>query len=190
MKMERNWIVLGLLAVTLVLVTGCSSQAPAPVAPPPTVDTAPKTTDVDPNPTPAKPVDVTEPTPEPTIEELQADLERQGLLGDVFYDFDKYELRPEARDRLAKNAEFMKSAQGRSLKFKIEGHCDERGTNEYNLALGQKRTSTSLDYLISLGIDRSRFKTVSYGEERPFCTESNEACWQRNRRARFVITGR
>ena len=127
-----------------------------------------------------------EPTP-PSIQELQEEAERAGLLGDVFYDFDKYELRMEARDRLQKNASYMQ--QNPKLTFTIEGHCDERGTNEYNIALGQSRSTSALDYLISLGISASRFKTISYGEERPFCTDSNEACWQKNRRARFLISG-
>ena len=75
------------------------------------------------------------------------------------------------------------------LTVTVEGHCDERGTVEYNLALGERRAQSTYDYLVSLGVAASRFKTISYGEERPFCTESNEACWQKNRRARFVISG-
>jgi peptidoglycan-associated lipoprotein len=74
--------------------------------------------------------------------------------------------------------------------FTIEGHCDERGTNEYNIALGQRRASAAKDYIVSLGVEDSRLRTISYGEERPFCTESNEGCWQQNRRAHFVATGR
>ncbi|RMH22078.1 MAG: peptidoglycan-associated lipoprotein Pal [Acidobacteria bacterium] len=124
------------------------------------------------------------------LSELQDEFERQGLIGDVFFDFDKYELRADARDRLAKNAEFFNSEEGRKYTYTIEGHCDERGTNEYNIALGQRRASSALDYLTSLGVDRERFKTISYGEERPVCTESTEACWQRNRRAHFVLSGR
>ena len=157
--------------------------------PPQTTEQAP-TTDVAPDTTPAGPVDMVEQAPPQSIQELQKELEQGGLIGDVFYDFDKYELRPEARARLEKNAMFMNSSDGRGLTFTIEGHCDERGTNEYNIALGQSRSTSALDYLISLGVDRGRIKTISYGEERPFCTESTEACWQRNRRARFVISGR
>ncbi len=77
-----------------------------------------------------------------------------------------------------------------NFRFLVEGHCDERGTNEYNLALGERRANAATGYLASLGIDGMRMRTVSYGEERPVCTESNESCWQRNRRARFVITGK
>jgi peptidoglycan-associated lipoprotein len=112
----------------------------------------------------------------------------RGLLGDVYYDFDEYDLRPEARDRLAQNAEFMR--EHAEFIFAIEGHCDERGTNEYNLALGDRRASSARNYLSSLGIDSSRMSTISYGEERPQCAEGSESCWQLNRRAHFVITGR
>ena len=77
-----------------------------------------------------------------------------------------------------------------ALLFTIEGHCDERGTNEYNIALGQRRAAAAKDYIVSLGVEDARLRTISYGEERPFCTESDEACWQSNRRAHFVATGR
>ncbi len=190
MKMDRKWIVLATLLAVL-LVSACSKKPDPVVQPPPpqTTEQAP-TTDVAPDTAPAGPVDAVEEPPAPSIQELQKQLEEGGLIGDVFYDFDKYDLRAEARARLEKNAMFAKSPEGRNLTFAIEGHCDERGTNEYNIALGQSRSTSALDYLVSLGVDRNRFRTISYGEERPFCTESTEACWQRNRRARFVITGR
>lgn len=189
MKIDRKWIVL-VAVLALLLVSACSKK-PEPVVTPPPPDVTEKApmTDVTPDTTPAGPVDVEEKKPPMSIQEMQMEAERLGLLGDVFYDFDKSDLRGEARERLQKNAEYMNSSEGRSLSFTIEGHCDERGTNEYNIALGQNRGTTALDYLASLGVDRSRFKTISYGEERPFCTESNEACWQKNRRARFVING-
>lgn len=187
--MDRKWIVLAALAATVLLAAGCSS-GPEPVAPPPPVVETPPPIEVPEEPTPAPMADVKEEPPPESIQDLQARLESEGLIGDVFYDFDKYDLRDDAKKRLAKNAEFLNSGDGNVLSFTIEGHCDERGTNEYNLALGQNRTSAALDYLLSLGVDRSRFKTISYGEERPFCTESSEECWQRNRRARFALSGR
>ncbi len=112
----------------------------------------------------------------------------QGLLGDVYFEFDKYDLLPEARERLARNAEFMNEHP--DFIFTIEGHCDERGTNEYNLALGDRRAAATRNYVTSLGVDGTRVSTISYGEERPQCTDSEEACWQLNRRATFLITGR
>jgi peptidoglycan-associated lipoprotein len=173
----------------LLLVAGCKSAPPPPPAPPPPVVTAPPATDVESSARPATEVDETERMAPKSIQELQQELNESGLLGDVFFAFDQYELSAESRERLQRNAEFMQSPEGRSLSFTVEGHCDERGTNEYNIALGQSRSNTATDYLISLGVARSRFRTVSFGEERPFCTESSEACWQKNRRARFVISG-
>jgi peptidoglycan-associated lipoprotein len=188
--MDRKWIVLATLLSVLLITTGCSKDKPDVTPPPAEVEVEPPPTDVRETPKPAPVADQTEKKPPESITQLQDRLESQGLLGDVFYDFDKYDLRPEARERLAKNAEFLNSTEGRDLQLTIEGHCDERGTNEYNIALGQNRSDSALDYIISLGVDRSRFRTISYGEERPFCTESTDACWQKNRRARFVITGR
>lgn len=184
--MDRKWIALATI-LTLFLLIGCSGNK-ADTAPPPepTVE-KPPVTDVPVKAEPAKPVDETPPPRPKSLDELQQEATTAGLLGDVYFDFDRFELRANAKERLAKNADFMKSNS--NLTFTVEGHCDERGTNEYNLALGQSRSSSAVDYLVSLGVPASRFKTVSYGEERPFCTESDEGCWQKNRRARFVISG-
>ena len=190
MKIDRMWIVLAAL-LALLLVSACAKKPePEVIPPPPSVTETAPATDVEPDTGPAGPVDPVEKGPSLTLQQAQEKFAASGLLGDVFYDFDKYDLREEARDRLSKNADFMKSEDGMEFSFTIEGHCDERGTNEYNIALGQSRSTSALDYLISLGVDRGRFKTISYGEERAFCNESTEACWQQNRRARFVITGR
>jgi len=104
---------------------------------------------------------------------------------DVFFDLDKAELRGDARDVLTKDAEFLRSYP--QVHISIEGHCDERGSTEYNLALGQSRAQAAKNYLISLGISADRMETVSWGKERPFCTEHNEDCWQQNRRDHFVL---
>jgi peptidoglycan-associated lipoprotein len=117
-----------------------------------------------------------------------AALNRQGYLQDAYFDYDQADLRDDARSALAANAEWLKKFS--SIQFLIEGHCDERGTNEYNLALGDRRSNAAKDYLVSLGVDGSRIRTVSYGEERPFCSESAEDCWSKNRRAHFVITAK
>lgn len=189
MTIDRKWIVLTTLT-TLLLLAACSGNEAPEIEPPPPkpVEQAP-TTEVPARAEPAEPVDVQEPERPKSLADLQDEYNRAGLLGDVFFGFDRYDLDASARERLAKNAEFMNSGDGRSLKFTVEGHCDERGTNEYNIALGQNRGTSAVDYLVSLGVAANRFKTISYGEERPFCTESNEACWQKNRRARFVISG-
>ena len=106
-------------------------------------------------------------------------------LKDVLFEFDSYDLRGNARDILRGNADWLKSNP--SARIEVEGHCDERGTSEYNLALGAKRSQTAKDYLVSLGISPERISTISYGEEIPVCTEPNENCWRQNRRARFVV---
>jgi peptidoglycan-associated lipoprotein len=103
---------------------------------------------------------------------------------DAFFDYDKYDIRADARDALARTAEFLRRYP--ETKVGIEGHCDERGSLEYNLALGAERAEATKKFLVSLGIDASRMSTVSYGKERPFCTEHDESCWQQNRRGHFV----
>ncbi len=103
---------------------------------------------------------------------------------DAFFDYDKADLRPDARTALSKTAEFLKSNPG--IKVTVEGHCDERGSTEYNLGLGVRRANAVTQYLVSLGIGADRLNSTSFGKEKPFCTESNEACWQQNRRGHFV----
>jgi peptidoglycan-associated lipoprotein len=107
-------------------------------------------------------------------------------LKDIHFEFDRYELKADARDVLEANAKWLK--ENPSVRVEIEGHCDERGTNEYNAGLGAKRAQAARDYLVSLEISAQRLSTVSYGEEIPVCTEHTESCWKKNRRARFVIT--
>jgi peptidoglycan-associated lipoprotein len=104
---------------------------------------------------------------------------------DAFFDLDKSEIRPDARDALTKDAEFLRSYP--DVRISIEGHCDERGSTEYNLGLGQRRADAAKNFLISLGITANRIDTVSWGKERPFCTEHNESCWQQNRRGHIVM---
>ncbi len=116
------------------------------------------------------------------------DLNRERPLADVFFDLDQSTLRNDARAALAKNAEFLN--RWTSTRITIEGHADERGTPEYNLALGERRAAAVRDYLTSLGVAADRIAVVSKGKEAPFCTESNEACWQQNRRGHFVFTAK
>jgi peptidoglycan-associated lipoprotein len=106
-------------------------------------------------------------------------------LKEIFFEFDRYDLSADARATLKAASEWLKQNPTRGVD--IEGHCDERGTTEYNLALGAKRAQAAKDYLASLGIAANRLSTTSYGEEVPFCREQSESCWQRNRRDRFVL---
>jgi peptidoglycan-associated lipoprotein len=108
-----------------------------------------------------------------------------GPLQDVHFDYDRYDLSEEARATLQSNAEWLKA--NAAAKVEVEGHCDDRGTVEYNLALGAKRAKAVKDYLVTLGIASDRLSTISYGEELPLCREENESCWARNRRAHAVV---
>jgi peptidoglycan-associated lipoprotein len=105
-------------------------------------------------------------------------------LGDVFYDFDRSELRADAVEQLKTNANWIQANTANNVI--IEGHCDERGTSEYNLALGERRANSARDYIVNLGVAPARLKTVSYGEEKPFADGHNEEAWAQNRRAHFV----
>src|SRR5713101_3970784 len=107
------------------------------------------------------------------------------LVQDVFFDYDSFALRPEATQNLATASQFLQ--QHPNLRFTIEGHCDERGSTEYNLALGDSRAAAVRDQLTRNGVSADRIKTISYGKEKPFCSESNEQCWQQNRRGHFVL---
>lgn len=135
---------------------------------------------------------VTESIPSVEVtEELPSDireLNRRGYLQDVFFDTDKYDLKPESREALAANASWLQSHS--TIAILIEGHCDERNTREYNLALGERRASAVRDYLVFLGVDTGAIRIISYGEERPFALGHDESSWRLNRRAHFVITGR
>ena len=108
-------------------------------------------------------------------------------LPDVHFAFDQYSLRPEAKRVLDAGAAWLKARP--EAKLMIEGHCDERGTGEYNFALGERRAKTSKDYLVSRGIDARRIAVVSFGEERPMCADHKESCWLKNRRAHFLVKG-
>jgi len=104
---------------------------------------------------------------------------------DIHFDFDKYEIRPADAKILDADAGWLKANADRLIL--IEGHCDERGTNEYNLALGERRAKATLNYLASHGVAASRMTVLSYGEERPVCTQHDEACWAKNRRAHMLV---
>jgi peptidoglycan-associated lipoprotein len=121
------------------------------------------------------------PPPKPTA--TDQDLFAQNVK-DVYFDYDKYDVRPDQQGAIQADAQFL--AQHPNITFTVEGHCDERGSTEYNLALGDNRANAVKNSLVQAGVNASRIKTISYGKEKPFCTESNEQCWQQNRRGHFA----
>jgi peptidoglycan-associated lipoprotein len=179
------------LAIFLALYLGaCKSGGPKMDAPPP-------------RPTPVPTPDATvseqvvhEPVTETIVseevtEELPEDLAQlnaQGYLGDAFFETDRFDLTPASRDALTQNAAWLQKHP--TISILVEGHCDERNTREYNLALGERRASAVRDYLVFLGIDPQRIQIISYGEERPFALGHDESAWRLNRRAHFVIVAR
>jgi peptidoglycan-associated lipoprotein len=147
---------------------------PAPTEPPPAP--APKAT--------AEPENEVEKYRKMSIE----DLDRLGLFSDIHFDFDKSDVRDADKAILSKNADTLKRLD--FLKVKVEGHCDERGSVEYNLALGERRAKAAVDYLVGLGVPAARLQTVSYGHEVPICSEHSEDCWMKNRRGHFTVVGK
>jgi len=181
-----------LMIAVAALAVGCSSGPKATTAP--AAETPVTTATPTPREVPEQVVSEpqTEAIPSEEVrEELPEDIQelnRRGYLEDVFFDTNRHELRPDGREELAKNAAWLQRFP--SVVILLEGHCDERNTREYNLALGERRASAVRDYLVSLGVPGERVRTISYGEERPFAAGHDESAWNLNRRAHFVITSR
>ena len=195
--MSRKWMIWMVMAVLLTFLYGCPKKKPMTKPSDLNVET---TTVPAPPANPAPATDVQQPAP-PAVNDQKEDpllssdlqvvndeLKRRGFSPDVYFDYDEASLSDDTRDKLSRNADLMKSNAGFSVT--IEGHADSRGTSEYNLALGERRANAVRDYLTSLGIAGTRMRTISYGRERPVCTEEVESCWSQNRRAHLVITGR
>jgi peptidoglycan-associated lipoprotein len=183
-----------LLVLALATASACGPKKPPiarPTPPPPAATTGARP--------PAPPEPVVEPSPvtvppEPVVESSALtnksldDINKQSPLQPVFFEFDSAEMSADAQAALAKNAEVLK--QNATWVVSIEGHSDERGTAEYNLALGERRALSARTYLVSLGIPPDRLRTVSYGKEFPFDPGHTEASWAKNRRAHFVVTAK
>lgn len=168
--MARKQLFVFALIGLLVLALGACSKKP--------------TTEVQTTPEQAQVTEQPVETPVEEVEETPQEMVKMPVLNDVFFEFDKSRLTDEGKRVLADNARQLKDAAG--AKITIEGHCDERGTNAYNLALGERRANAAREYLVSLGVEAGRIATISYGEERPFDTGHDEAAWAQNRRAHFA----
>lgn len=178
-----NRIFMLIIFAAFVVVSGCHKKvasSPAVTRPPQPAPTAPTAKP----PASSSTVQQKETPPPPSSPSLEQLFQQN--VKDAFFDYDKADIRSDARQALLTDAEFLRSHP--AVRFTIEGHCDERGSEEYNLGLGDRRATSAKRYLANLGIDDSRIQTTSYGKERPFCTEHNESCWQQNRRGHLAMT--
>jgi peptidoglycan-associated lipoprotein len=194
MKMSVYRRSAGMAAFCLVFgltAAACGKKAPVVAPPPPPPETKP----VAPPPPPPPPPPAEKPAPPRALTEDElfaqmslADLNAKRPLADVYFDLDESSIKDEAKASLTANATWLKRYTG--TRINVEGHCDERGTAEYNLGLGDRRANAVKTYLVELGVPADRVVVVSKGKESPFCTDSNESCWQQNRRGHFVITAK
>jgi len=169
------------LALMVLVLAGCHRNPP------------PKVPEVVPTSPPPAPAPVSQATPIPDeyarIKAMDPEaINRLGLFADVHFDFDKADILPADQNVLTRNADVLKKFD--FLKVAVEGHCDERGSVKYNLALGERRARAAYDYLVSLGVPAERLTNTSYGKEAPLCMEHNEDCWAKNRRGHFSVTGK
>jgi peptidoglycan-associated lipoprotein len=182
MSLRRSVV---LAIVPLVALAACQKHAPTTAAearPPVNTGPAPTTVSAPPAAAPSRDLEGD------VLSQDLATLNRKGYLLDAYFDYDHSELRDDARTELSRDAQWLKKFP--SVRILLEGHCDERGTEAYNLALGDRRAAAAREYLVSLGVVESRIQTVSYGKERPFCTDETEHCWQENRRDHVVATAK
>jgi peptidoglycan-associated lipoprotein len=194
-KVLKSYVVT-LLIIAALLMVACPKKPPVVVTPKtdttPTVEMVPPKVDTTPV---VKPPEDFVKTDTATREELPNNLDelnrlaqQKGYLQDAFFGYDESTLTPDAQSALTASASWLKAHPQYNLL--IEGHCDERGTEQYNLALGDRRANTAKEYLATLGVDNSRMRTVSYGEERPFDPGHDESAWAKNRRDHLVLVGK
>ena len=182
-----------IVLVMVIGLAGCAKKVPPPPPPPPP---APPVVAAPPPPPPA-PAPAPAPAPPPpraltedevfarkTVEQLNAEMP----LGDVMFDYDQSTIRDDQRATLQRNADYLR--RWTAVRVSVEGHADARGTNEYNLALGERRANAVKEYLVGLGVMGDRMVVVSKGEETPVCTDMTEACYRSNRRGHFMITAK
>ncbi len=190
----RRLLLVGVSLFLLVGSVACHHPKPVVAPPPAPAPAAAPAPVVPPPPPPPPPAPAPAPAPKPLTEDqifaskTLDQLNAEKPLDDAFFDFDSSVIRPDAQAALAKDVTWLQ--RWASTKIMISGHCDERGSAEYNLALGERRAAAVKAYLQSLGVAADRMQVVSYGKEKPFCSESNETCWAQNRRGHFLFTAK
>jgi peptidoglycan-associated lipoprotein len=182
---NKHFLLLGVIVLLSVFALwGCPKKSEVTTAPETPKETAPA---VEPEKMPSKEEGAQKPSPSESMEEAaarEAAAAAKAGMHPIYFDFDQSVIRNDARDVLKANAEWLKAHP--NAKVRIEGNCDERGTKEYNQALGQRRAASAKKYLVDLGISAKRISLVSYGKEKSICSESSEGCWQKNRRDDLV----
>ncbi|RJQ42123.1 MAG: peptidoglycan-associated lipoprotein Pal [Nitrospiraceae bacterium] len=180
----KKFLLLFLSFVLVFVFAGCAKKAvTAPVEQEAPKETAQKAAPVEQKaeaPVMAK----AEPKKVETVPVKEVTEAKTSMFGNILFDFDKYTIREDAKPTLKSVADWM--MKNKDAKMILEGHCDDRGTNEYNLALGEKRAKSARDYLVSSGVAKSKLDTISLGEEKPLCKEQTDDCWQKNRRVQFI----
>jgi peptidoglycan-associated lipoprotein len=182
---QWRWQIIGILLVA-VTISGCPKKTP-----PPSENDLGGPSDSSPSGSGPREGDLASEDPTKRTDERiggSRDTSGGGPLQDIYFDYDAFDLSQEARAILQRNASWI--TRNRETKVEVEGHCDERGTVEYNLALGAKRARSVRDYLVTLGVPTGQLSTISYGEELPACRDASESCWQQNRRAHFQLVSR
>jgi len=183
MREQKRILHNGLKLLAITFLVSCGN----PVNPPPPKFTAENQNAEKPTPPAPKPPPAPAPAPKTSLDELQTGKPAPASpLKDINFNFDSAALSEAARATLRSNADWLKA--NATARVQIEGHCDDRGAADYNMALGAKRAQAAMDYLGTLGVAANRMSTISYGEEIPVCKEQTEACWAQNRRDRFVVT--
>ena len=191
MSVYQRTVLVTSFCLVLGIGAACGKKAPAvapPPPPPPTVATAPPPPPAPPAPPAAAAAPRTLSEDEQFAQKTIAQLNNERPLADVYFDLDLASIKDESKAALSTNATWLK--RWTSTRISIEGHCDERGTAEYNLGLGERRANAVKSYLVELGVPGDRIVIVSKGKESPFCTESNESCWKENRRGHFIVTAK
>ena len=182
MREQKRTLQNGLKLLAVIFLVSCGN----PANPPPPKFTGENLAAEKPKPAPPKPPAAPQ-EPKTSLDELRTGQSAAASpLKDIGFNFDSAALSEDARSMLRTNADWLKA--NATARVQIEGHCDERGAADYNMALGAKRAQSAMDYLATLGIAANRMSTISYGEEIPVCKEKTEACWAQNRRDRFVVT--